>query len=224
MLLKKIIYPVIALLIALLLNEQAQAFTSGHWWSGLGYYSENVINEVANKNDGSKGFLGTADNFPLIFKYDWAMTPNWFLAPQLNYTPIPRETKGGGAKVTIMHLNFKFGQNFSSSFDWSLGPGILRETLKGNGGTTVLENGTSTATFSNPGREVTFQKISLDFGGGFTTGRYHWGLDLFFLSPFSSKERTQNLMFSVTYDLSGSNGGSSSSTRAGSGGMFNWTK
>lgn len=165
-----------------------------------------------------KVFLGET-NWPLIFRYDWAMTQSWFLAPQLNYTPLPRDVKGKTAKVTITQLDFKFGMNTSSGFDWSIGPSILRETIKGKGGTVVMSNGTGTSTFAQPGREVTIQKVLLNVGGGFTTGKYHWGADLYFVSPFSSDERTQNLMFSVTYNLSGSGGSS-----GGGGGMFDWSR
>lgn len=209
---EKHFHHVLALLFALLLSEQSNAYTANHWWAGLGYYSENALNEVANNAEGETGLLGTV-NYPLTFKYDWAMVGNWFLAPQLNYTLFPRETKGSGAKVTITHLVFNFGQNAADGFDWSFGPGIFRETIQGKGGTVTLNNGTGTSTFGNPGRTVTIQKLTLDVGGSYVSGRLHYGLDLYFIAPFSSKERTQNLMFSIAYDLSGSISG-------GGGGMF----
>ncbi|MES2803497.1 MAG: hypothetical protein V4654_13470 [Bdellovibrionota bacterium] len=203
---EKPLHHVLVLIVALLLGEQSHAFTAGHWWSGIGYYSENAINEVANNPEGKTGFFGTA-NYPLTFKYDWAMTQSWFLAPQLNYTLFPRETKGKGAKVTLTHIVFQFGQNTASGLEWSFGPGILRETIQGKGGTTTLNNGTGTSTFANPGRTVSIHKITLDVGGAIISGRVRYGLDLYFVAPFSSKERTQNLMLSVAYDLSGTGGG-----------------
>ena len=209
----------LALAITLFVCSQSNAYSSGSWWSGLGYYSENALNETASDATGKKGFLGTA-NYPLIVKYDYAMTSTWFVAPQLNYTLFPRKTKGDGATVTINHIVFNFGQN-ANGFDWSFGPGILRETIKGKGGTTVLNNGNSTSTFANPGRSVTTQNITLDFGAGIENGKFRYGLDLYFVAPFSSKERTQNLMFSVIYNFSGS-GSSSGRGNGGSGGMFKW--
>ena len=79
-----------------------------------------------------------------------------------------------------------------------------------------MNNGTSTATFAQPGREVTIQKVLLNVGGGYTSGKFRFGLDLYLVEPFDSDARTQNLMFSVVYNISGS--GSSSS--GGGGGRF----
>ena len=200
--------------VALLIGSQSHAFTSGHWWTGLGYYSENALNKVANEASGKTGLLGTP-NYPFIVRYDYALTSSWFLAPQLNYTLLPRETKGKGAKVTLTHIVFNFGQNTANGLEWTFGPGILRETIQGKGGTTVLSNGTGSSTFANPGRTVSVQKVTLDIGGAIIAGRLRYGLDLYFVAPFSSKERTQNLMFSITYDLSGSSSG---------GGMFQWSR
>ncbi|AZZ36349.1 hypothetical protein CIK05_05940 [Bdellovibrio sp. qaytius] len=213
---RKNLHHVLILSAALFLSAQANAFTANHWWVGLGYYSENALNKVATDATGKTGFLGTA-NYPLIVKYDLAAWQSWFVAPQLNYTLLPRETKGNGAKVTLTHLVFNIGQNTSSDFEWSFGPGILRETIQGKGGTTTLNNGTGTSTFANPGRTVSIHKITLDVGGALTSGRMRYGLDLYFVAPFSSKERTQNLMLSFAYDLSASSSG-------GGGGMFLWSR
>ena len=202
---------------AILICEQSNAYSSGNFWGGLGYYSENALNETANDATGKTGLFGTT-NYPFIFKYDYEMTSGWFVAPQLNYTLLPRKTKGDGAEVTINHIVFNFGRN-SGNYDWSFGPGILRETIKGKGGTTVLNNGNSTSTFANPGRSVTTQNITLDLGAGIESGKFRYGLDLYFVAPFSSKERTQNLMFSVIYNFTGSSSGRGN---GGSGGMFKW--
>lgn len=196
---------------ALLISSQSPAFTAGNWWSGIGYHSENALNEVANDASGKTGLLGTA-SYPFIFRYDLAIGTSWIFAPQLNYTLLPRKTKGHGAEVTLTHFIFNFGQNTSTAWDWSFGPGILRETIKGKGGTTVLNNGNSTSTFANPGRTVTIQKVTVDVATGYTSGKIRYGIDLYFIAPFSSKERTQNLMFSFTYNFSGSG--------SDSGGMF----
>lgn len=203
--------PLLAFATLVLLSAQAHAYSAKHWWVGLGYYSENALNQVAEKSDGSKGFLGTT-NLPLIFRYDWLVGKGWFLAPQLNYTPMPRDTEGKTAQVTITHLAFPMGRN-AGALEWSVGPGLLRETIKGKGGTVVMNNGTGTSTFARPGQEVTIQKVTFDVGAAYTTGRYKWGIDLYFIEPLSSKERTQNLMLSFTFDLSGK--GSSSG-----GGLF----
>lgn len=212
---KKIFCRTLVFTVLHLLALEAYAFTSNHWWIGAGYYSENALNKVATKSDGSKSLSG-AMNLPLVIRYDRAIRANsWFVAPQLSYSLIPRDTEGKTAKVTIMHLAFPLGKN-EGAFEWSVGPGLLRETIKGQGGTVEMSNGTSTATFAQPGREVTLQKVTLDFGAGYITGRFKFGFDLYLIAPLSSSERSQNLMFSITYDLSGATGGGQR--------MFAWSK
>ena len=182
------------------------AFKSKAASIGFGYYSQNVLNKVAQKDDGSTGVLGEP-NYPLTLKYDHSLSMDWFMAPQLSYTILPRNTPGDSAKISITHLVFQFGQNLrgasSSTWDWYIGPGIINYEIKGVGGTTVLNNGTSSATFAQPGRSSTVRKLTSNIGGSINFAQTRIGLDLIIENLASSQKRTESLMLSYAYQFAG---------------------
>lgn len=174
---------------------------------GAGYYSQNFLNKTSQKDDGSSGVLGEA-NYLLNLKYDYKITQDWYLAPQLNYSLMPRSTPGNTSKVTITHLVFQIGKNFEgghlgSTWDWYVGPGYLQYDIKGAGGTTVMNNGTSTATFAIPGSSSSTKKISTNLGASYTLERSRFGFDLIIENLLSSTKRTQDFMFSYNYQFGG---------------------
>lgn len=173
---------------------------------GLGYYSENFLFKTADSDTGTTGLLGEA-SYPLVLKYDMVLKGNWFIAPQLSYTLLPRKTNGSTADVTNAHLIFQFGKNFSMNrnnvWDWSFGPGYLYQSIKGKGGTMVLNNGTGTSTFAVPGNTSTIQKVTINGGVSYSFLNYRVGFDLFFLNFFSNTKRSQNFMINFTYQFKG---------------------
>ena len=82
----------------------------------------------------------------------------------------------------------------------------MRQTLKGAGGLTQMSNGTGTATFAVPGRSVTTQLVTLNFGTTYAMGASNFGIDLLTEGAMSSTKRTFNLMLSYTYNFSGGKG------------------
>lgn len=191
--------------LAMALCAPAWAFRNNAFYAGVGYFSQNSLNHVADKPSGDSGFLG-ATSYPLNLKYDWGVNFDWFLAAQLSYTLLPRSSADNSAKTTMMHISFPIGQNFadrmSSHWEWSVGPGVIRYTTQGSGGTTTLNNGTSTAVFALPGRSSTIQNITLNGGLAWNVGTSRLGLDLIMEGAMSDK-RSENLMFSYDYRFGG---------------------
>ena len=171
---------------------------------GLGYFSQNFLNEISKKDSGKTGFDGET-SYLLSLKYDFAMSADWFVAPQVGYTLVPRETPGSTATVSLLHLTSLFGQNVSSipEWDWYFGPGILQQEIKGKGGTTVLSNGTGTATFALPGNNTTVRKFTANAGTSYRWGPSRFALDLILENPLNGKKRTQSLMISYAYVFGG---------------------
>lgn len=195
-------------LIILFSAGTAQAFSDKTFSIGLGYYSDNVLNKITQKETGAASLLGTTE-YPLILKYDWRLNQNYLMAAKLSWSLLGRKGVGDTVKSETMHLYFPIGKNISgTNWDWSVGPGILRQTLKGAGGLTQMSNGTGTATFAVPGRSVTTQVLTLNFGTTYTVGVSNFGLDLITEGAMSSSKRTYNLMFSYAYNLSGGRKGS----------------
>lgn len=183
---------------SLISSSAAFAYQDSALGVGLGYFSQNVLNKTSQKETGEAGFLGTA-SYPLTVKYDKAFGGDWFFSPELTYTLIPRSTPGDTAKVTTQHLLFQFGKNGGSSWDWFVGPGLIQYTYKGAGGTAVLNNGTSTATFAVPGKNSTVTQVTANVGGSFSFGNSRIGVELIIENLMSSSKRTQSLLLGYSY-------------------------
>ncbi len=187
----------------------AQAFTDGVFGIGAGYFSENAMSKIAQKETGQTGFMGEP-SLPIALRYDYGVgMTGWFLAPQLMYSLLPRKTAGSHATVTLTHLVFALGQNFSSmggsgsGWDWSVGPGLLMRDIKGKGGTTEMSNGTGTATFAVPGRSTSVKLITTNLGVSWTYVSSRVAADLVIERLLASKERTQSFFFSYLYQFGG---------------------
>ncbi len=193
------------IIVGTLLSQITFAFSPDSYSLGVGYYSQNILNKTSQSETGETKLLGEA-SFPITLKYDFAISPSWYLAPQFGYTLLPRKAPGSTADITLMQLSFLFGQNFSSmssTWDWYFGPGFLQQTIKGKGGTMELPNGNTTATFAVPGGTSQIRKVTLNLGSSYSFDRARLGLDLIFENAFSSTKRTQSLMFSASYLFGG---------------------
>lgn len=181
----------------------SHAFSEKTFSAGLGYYSDNILGKITTKETGTGNLTGTTD-YPLVLKYDWRVKSNTMMAAKFSWSLLGRKGAGDTIKAETMHLYFPIGRNISgTNFDWSIGPGIMRQTLKGAGGTTQMSNGTGTATFAIPGRSVTTQVITLNLGTTYSMGYSNFGLDLITEGAASATQRTFNLMLSYTYNFSG---------------------
>jgi len=193
----------------------ASSLISSFGWSfqdkalsiGAGYYSQNVLNKTAVNETGKASFFGET-SLPLNVKYDFSIFSDWFVAPQLSHTIVPRESEGASAKINLTHLAFLFGKNFQgSSWDWYLGPGILQQDFEGKGGTVQLLNGSTPTTFFLPSRNTSTRKVSVNLGSSYSFLSTRLGFDLILENAFSSNKRSESLMFSYAYTLGGGSGG-----------------
>lgn len=195
-----------ALLVLSLASTSAWAFDSTGFYGGFGYFSQNAINATSQKEDGSSSLIGEP-SYPILLKFDRGISSDWFISPQLIYSILPRKSAGDTAKVTTIHLAFPFGKNFASSsgtrFDWFFGPGLLRYQIDGAGGTTVMSNGTGTATFAVPGRSSTVQKVTGIAGVSMSFDRSRLSAEIIFENLFSNKKRAEDLMVSYAYRFGG---------------------
>lgn len=210
------------LLLCLKVAGVAWSFQNEALSVGVGYYSQNVLNKTAVDPAGKTSFLGET-SLPLNIKYDFSIFTDWFVAPQLSYTLVPRESEGSSAKITLTHLAFLFGKNFQgSSWDWYAGPGILQQDFDGKGGTVQLLNGSTPTTFYLPSGNSTTRKVSVNLGSSYSFLSTRLGFDLILENAFSSNKRSESLMFSYAYTFGGgSSGGGGSRIRSRPrGGMF----
>jgi hypothetical protein len=196
------------MLVVMLSGPFAQAYRNNSVSLGVGYYSQNALGKTTTTPDSKASFLG-APSYPLNFKYDWSFVSDWYLSPQLSYAFMARNSGGSSAKVTMMHFVLPVGQNIgysmsALSWDWFVGPGFMQYTIKGAGGTEVMSNGTSTATFALPGDAVTVKTVTMNAGGSLNYDNSRFGLDLVFEGFGSSGKRTESFMLSYAYRFGGS--------------------
>lgn len=191
---------------ALSFSSSSFAFKNRVYSLGIAYFSENIFNMTAGSPDGSTQIFGEG-SLPVILKYDYGFASNWFFSPQFSYGLFPRTSPGDTAQVTISHLAFLFGKNFSfsgaGSLDWYFGPGYLQRDIKGAGGAVVMNNGTSTATFARPGNTSTTKKMTMMMGGSYLIDNSRIGFDLIFENLFSQTKRAQSFMLSFAYQFGG---------------------
>lgn len=187
-----------------LLASRSFAFVDNSFNVGISYFSQGVPNKISTQDSGKSSFLGTT-YLPFKLQYDWLVFDGWFFAPQLSYSFISRSLSGDTGKATMTSLVLPFGKNLESgsSWDWYVGPGLIQYEYKGAGGTKVMNNGTSTASFAIPGRDSTVKKITMNLGGSYIWGPSRLAMGLVFENFFSDKKRTQDLVLSYTYQLGG---------------------
>ena len=186
----------------LLLASPLQAFTAKMFYAGIGYFSENSMGKITKSSNSEASTLGTV-TYPVLIRYDWELTDNIFFAPTLTYTWLNRKSAGDVAEVNIWHLMLPFGRNFRDMpIEWYAGPGLLNRTFKGSGGTTQLNNGTSTATFVKPSRTVEARLVTLNLGLGVFYGSSRFAFDAT-AEGFLSTKRTYDFMLSYAYGFGG---------------------
>jgi hypothetical protein len=194
------------ILFTILFSLKTIAYSEKSFSAGLGYFSGASFGKLTKNDVGSTSTLGTTE-YPLIFKFDKNAYKDIFVSSRLGYTLLARSGSASTTSTTTIHLYFPLGKNIqSTSFDWGVGPGLLRRTIKGSGGTTELSNGNSTATFAVPGRAVTTQTISMNFSTTYTKDQFMFGFDLITEGLLSNKERTLSPMLSFTYNFMSSRG------------------
>lgn len=170
---------------------------------GVGLYHQGLFS-VTTSNDASPSFLGEMVDRPFFsWKSSWpAFGPSHF-TPSLSYTLLPKSTKDDAADITWLMLTLPLTQPLSSTWNWSYGITYIRQTIDGNGGTVVLNNGTGTATFYRPTGSSTSTLFSADLG-------LHWLMDPKYELSFElkstgllSSRRSFNFMIAFHYQLFG---------------------
>lgn len=182
--------------------SSALAFKDKSMSLGVGYYSQNSLSRISNSDSGSTGTFGKLFT-PLNFRYDYGFSSDWFVSGGFGYTLVPRAMPGSNGQVSFMHLTSLFGKNISGSGNsvWDLygGPGIMKYTIKGNGGIVTMSNGTSTADFAVPGGTSIVQKLTTNLGTSYSVDKSVFSFDMIVENFMSAKKRTQSIMFGYAY-------------------------
>ena len=185
-------------LLILFASANAQAIPTDSWYLHGSYYSQNALYKTTSEKTSQASMLGQT-YFPLGVTYTTNLW-GYVFSPRLEYTLIPTKAPGGAADKTILLLGLPFGSNFYESWDWDFGPAITMYTVKGAGGTKVLNNGGTTATFAQPGSTVSSLLLSLTTSVGYNTTSMRFSLGTNINGAFSNK-RSFDLFLMIQYKL-----------------------
>lgn len=179
------------------------AFQDGAFRVGLALYQQNSLGEITKTADGSPSMTGSF-SYPVFVKYDYLLTTEWYVSPQLSYTPIGRDSSGAATTTTmaqfILPVGFDLYRWTESSLDWQFGVGLTHYSIKGNGGTDTLYNGSTPTVFVKPSRSTTALTGLFLVGTSLGYGSSRFGFDFIFEGLLSEK-RSPSLVLSYAYTL-----------------------
>lgn len=150
---------------------------------GVGAVAQNMM-KVSTSAKAERGLTG-ATYLPEL-SIGWHLG-SWY--PSIGYTLIAKKSPEGGQKKTLITLAFPL--TFGADVEWKLGPALQIYRIKGSGGTSEQNNGSSTATFYLPNGSKSSRTLYLDLGAGFTAKNLRFDLDFFTTGILSQR-------FSVT--------------------------
>jgi hypothetical protein len=122
-----------------------------------------------------------------------------YFSPFISYTPLPHKAADGGTSTTLLNVALRVEKKLGPAL-LRIGPGGLLYTISGSGGTTTLNNGTSTTVFALPDTTASSISYFLDVGAGATYSRFRLDLDAFLLD-LASNRRAVNLLLGVSFGL-----------------------
>lgn len=169
-----------------------------HFRFGTGVLSLNALTNTTSE-DASSDFFGT--NYILPLHAQWSTQVFGLgIMPRLLYTLIPVEAADEGSKSTVLLASLPAVFNLNDSLEATVGLGYMLRTIKGEGGTTELGNGTSTSTFALPGRSETTKNFLLEAGIHYTTLPYVLSFELLG-SSLLSERRSVSFLITLNYRI-----------------------
>jgi hypothetical protein len=172
--------------------------------AGLSSTFHRLTREVSSES-GNTSLMGTT-YYNLRLQYHLPVTNQILFSPELDYMPatwFARKSPDGNQTSKLSYLLLPATYQLTPVVDLSGGLALVEYTIKGNGGTTVLNNGGTTSEFGLPGRTVTTRTLAWVFGSGFTYNRVRGGLNLLINAPLSNDKRTLSLALYAGYPIFG---------------------
>lgn len=183
----------------------AFAVKHGSFGVGVGAYSSRTDKKVAT------GFTSSGANpvsaTPLLLRYEYEITGNLYLAPQLMATLVPIKSWDESTSTSIYHLGLPLGGPLGGSsveWDWLAGLGLEMYTIKGKGGTITLPNGSGTMDFAVAEGTKTSRLVTTQLGVSASTGSHRFGLDVILEELLSNEKRAYSTLLGYTYHFGGS--------------------
>lgn len=140
--------------------------------------------------------------FPLFLGYSYQFSPEEKMAVNLDYTLFPKKGPDGGTEETHFLVRLPYIRKWTdSNLAWKAGVGLHQFTIKGQGGSVVLNNGASTATFFLPDSTSTTTQFLLEIGLNYSINRIQATSSFLIESPLNSKSRSAALILGINYQI-----------------------
>lgn len=168
------------------------------FYLGLDTYARS-ISKTTSVESGTKDLLSPFQ-FPFLFGYTYKLSSESRLMAEIDYTLFPKKGADGGTEENHLFVRLPYAQNFeSSNIEWKAGIVFHQTALKGKGGTTILNNGSGTATFYLPDSTSTTNQMLGEIGINFPLRKISFQSSLFIEAPFDSKARNLSFLFGISY-------------------------
>ena len=166
--------------------------------AGLGLLDYEPGVAVSSATDGTKPLFSQI--YPtLALKGYYNVYEAWSVSPELNLPIIGKKTPEGKEKTSASSFSLRFCRPILfEGFNLHVGPGLTAYQIKGDGGTQVQSNGSSTSTFGIPGDSRTSVLEHLDIGAGYQIDDYRVELSVFVTQILSSQKRAYNPLLTVS--------------------------
>jgi hypothetical protein len=173
-------------------------FKAKHVYLGLGLFNHNT-GRYATEKTGKTGSSLSSTYTTINLTGKIPLWINWNFSPTIGYTPFYKKLANDNETSRLIPIAFRIERKLSI-FEAHAGPGILIYSVGGKGGTTVLSNGTSTATFGLPTETRSSKLWLLDLGAGIDAFSTKLAFDVM-ITGLSSSRRAINLGLSLSYGI-----------------------
>lgn len=168
---------------------------------GLSAYSKSIMKSTSTSS-ASKDLLSPIQ-FPFLVGYTYAFNFNERLAVFLDYTLLTKSGPDSNQKENNLLLRSAYSRLFGKSdFEWKAGLLFKQTQIVGEGGTLILNNGSSTATFYSPGQMTTSKIFATELGiNYFFKEKLSWQSSILIEAPLNTKKRNFSLLTGLVYEI-----------------------
>ncbi len=149
----------------------AQSWAFGETDAPMLYLGGGAINHNSNRA-ATSATTGATKTFDEVYAHVGALglfglDADWGISPFFYYGVTTKKSPEGGQSTGVYAGGVRALYNIMDGLDVHVGPAALFYRISGKGGTVVLSNGSSTATFGLPSLSKTSRVLAWDIGIGF---------------------------------------------------------
>jgi hypothetical protein len=161
------------------------------------------FNNTTDSADGSLNFFGPTYLLPVQARFHLTAYENLLFSPRLMYTLLPRESDDGSVKTSVLLLSFPISARIPSwpDLSWTVGFGYMVYQIDGQGGSVVLNDASTSRTFTRPSGSATINMWNLEMGVGYAWERFQFDAELFIGQLTDAEQLTSHLMLTASYSL-----------------------